>query len=131
MTLFDRKYVYDIFENQIYPIYYDGMAKIFKEKYSLQIRNLKIKIFNHHKIGAEYLKNYFKDFEIESFKNKLSEKNVNIESEELSSAIKILKQNIDILTKLDVLDVSSVSNQNYFKEVLSKSRILKCIWWNK
>ena len=57
LTLFYRKYVYDIFENQIYPIYYDGMAKIFKEKYSLQNKKFKNKkIFNHHKIGAEYLK---------------------------------------------------------------------------
>lgn len=129
LTIFDRKYVYDIFENQIYPIYYDGMANIFKEKFSLQNKKFKNKkIFNHHKIGAEYLKNYFKDFDIESFKNKLSEKNVKIESEELSSAIKILKQNIDILTKLDVLEVSRVSNQNYFKEVLSKSKNLKIVF---
>lgn len=124
LNLFDRKYTYSYFDNEIYPIYYDGESNILDKNSVFKNKILdNKKIFKHQKLGAEYLKNQLSNFNINQFKTKLEKKNLYLSEKEIKSAITKVNNNLDFLLSLEVIELKEPKN-NYLMDQIRSTKDL-------
>ena len=122
--MFERKFSFSYFENEIFPIYYDGDSTVLSNKIlSEEKKHIGKKIFKHQKLGAKYLKDFFEDFNIVQFEKKLNDRNLNLSAQQIDSAIKKIRKNLDFFLTLEILELTK-PNDNYFINKLASTNDL-------
>ena len=124
----DRRFYYDVVNKNFIPIYNDGDARILSKNsfsspnidsdISLKLNDLK-RFSNSAKIGAPNVIKKLDQISIDSFKEKLLMRGLDLSKKELLSIISLIEKNLGLLSKLNndqIINVSSI-NQHSLKNL--------------
>lgn len=132
----DRRFYFDIVNNKFIPIYYDGGVNILSnDKFDkpnlfsdikLQLKNKK-KFLNSSHVGASKVLIRLKNIDIVNFKKTLNSRGLEITLDELEMILKLIKNNLALLTDLSNKELFNVSSVNEYpiKNVLASNKNIK------
>jgi hypothetical protein len=129
----DRRFYFDIVNNKFIPIYYDGGVNIlYNDKFDkpnlfsdikLQLKNNN-KFLNSSHVGASKVLIRLKNFDIINFKETLNSRGLEMTLDELKLTLKLIENNLVLLTNLSDKELFSVSSINEYpiKNLLASSK---------
>lgn len=121
----DRRFYYDLTNKKFVPIYYDGMVSIFDINDSLIVKNNKFdmslnnwinhmgngKILNSAVVGSIKAKEILQKINISDLKKLLDKRGANISIIDLEKTIKIIKNNLLILSSVNESRIIIAKNE--------------------
>ena len=124
----DIKYYSNNFYNILEPVYYDGVARILGEKYSLKnYENFTNKTPEYVKEGSNTLIKYFKTIDYDELQKDLKVRNFNISYDELKSTIDNIISNLQTIKSSEKIDLTdkniNLTKYKFFDKINNKENV--------
>ena len=119
LAMEDRRFYYDIINDRIEPVYYDGMNKILNKDFELKIYGA----FEHHKFGAKKAKDYISKLNISKFQKELNLRGLNLNMNEINNLFLRIVNNLDLILGAELVDFENPYVKKFYSKHEKKNKI--------
>ena len=130
LSMDDRRFYYDTFNNFYIPIYYDGKSKILEKQQTKKLLHVGDNVKNEAILGAKNAKSKIENLNLETFVVTLKKSGLDISKERLKEVIKKINLRIEFMDAQNKVKRASIQKNKFFKRSHDKEQSIKFILTN-
>ena len=130
LSMDDRRFYYDTFNNFYIPIYYDGKSKILEKEQIKKLLHIGDGVSNEAILGAKNAKNKIENLNLENFAVTLKKSGLDISKERLKKVIKKINLRIELINSQKKVKRAFIQKNKFFKRSHDKEQSIKFILTN-
>jgi hypothetical protein len=130
LSMDDRRFYYDTFNNFYIPIYYDGKSKILEKEQIKKLLHIDDGIPNEAILGAPSALNKIKNLDLDNFVVILNKSGVDISKDELTKIINKINMRIELIEAKSKTEEATNLKHEFFKRNHTKEQSIKFILSN-